>query len=220
MERFLKKNKKKILSAKFRIINEKLYKTKCKDASKIFKEKKNFKEYHKGYRQQCKEWEKSPLKEIEKWLIKNQKEIDVVADIGCGEGLLELKLKGKITFRSFDLISIAPHVKEANMKTLPLEKKSISVAVFCLSLMNKDYGKAVKEARRVLKKNGVLNIVEVESRFGKGSEPFIEEIESYGFQILKEKRIGTLFRMFLFVRKKQKKKIKKETLVPCLYKRR
>ena len=51
------------------------------------------------------------------------------------------------------------------MTNVPLPNDSIDAAIFCLSLMGVDYGKAILEARRVLKDKGKLFIAEVRSRF-------------------------------------------------------
>jgi ribosomal RNA-processing protein 8 len=40
---------------------------------------------------------------------------------------------------SFDLVSLKPFIKVADITNLPLTDKSADVAVFCLSLMGKNY---------------------------------------------------------------------------------
>ena len=48
---------------------------------------------------------------------------------------------------------------------MPLDDNSVDVVVFCLSLMGKNYPEFLREANRVIKKDGVLMIAEVLSRF-------------------------------------------------------
>lgn len=53
---------------------------------------------------------------------------------------------------------------EADIANLPLKDESVSVCIFCLSLMGTNYLQFIREARRVLKNEGELIISEVESR--------------------------------------------------------
>jgi ribosomal RNA-processing protein 8 len=73
----------------------------------------------------------------------------VIADFGCGEGALALAVPQKV--HSFDLVSSAKHVVACDMKSTPLEPKSVDVVVFCLSLMGTNLNDFIIEANRVLK---------------------------------------------------------------------
>ncbi len=85
----------------------------------------------------------------------------MVCDLGCGEGFLYegltkekyqkeneegkvIEVKNKHVFKennilSFDLVSLKPFIKVADVKNLSLDSDSADVAVFCLSLMGKNY---------------------------------------------------------------------------------
>lgn len=95
----------------------------------------------------------------------------MIADLGCGEGKLELSLKKvhpDIKIYSFDIGKLNPHVRQADIACLPLESDSVDICVFSLSLMSTNYVEHLIEAVRVLKTNGLLLIAEVSSRFQVG----------------------------------------------------
>lgn len=74
-----------------------------------------------------------------------------MVDLGCGEGKLELELRKKAIFgdiKSYDLVSLAPHVIQRDIKALAEENCSVDVAVFCLSLMGTNYLEFLLEAGR------------------------------------------------------------------------
>ncbi|OIR59050.1 MAG: ribosomal RNA-processing protein 8 [Amphiamblys sp. WSBS2006] len=215
-----KEIKERLLGSKFRLISERLYLAESKNAGDVFPDEECFREYHRGYQKQKEQWNVDPLKTITKELKKKDDAEMTVADIGCGEGKLAHLLRKKAKVNSFDLVSTAPHITVANMNNLPLPKKSVSAAVFCLSLMNKDYGAALDEARRVLKKRGALLVTEIESRLPQDKGSFIDEVESHGFALVKERNIDELFCYFEFARSKKPLVKKKETLKPCRYKKR
>lgn len=53
-------------------------------------------------------------------------------------------MKNKHAFKeknilSFDLVALKPFIKVADIKNLPLAENEVDVAVFCLSLMGKNY---------------------------------------------------------------------------------
>ena len=73
-----------------------------------------FLNYHEGYRQQVEKWPKNPLDVIIGELKKDRYKKKTIADLGCGEGRLQLDLEeagheGKI--RSFDVGKCADHVE-------------------------------------------------------------------------------------------------------------
>jgi hypothetical protein len=93
--------------------------------------------------------------------------------LGCGEGFLyegltregyeKVSEEGRVTqvknkhsfgrdnILSFDLVAIKPFIKVADIRSLPVEKGSVDVVVFCLSLMGKNYVEFMTEAQRILK---------------------------------------------------------------------
>ena len=75
----------------------------------------------------------------------------MLVDLGCGEGILETKLKERKVFKqimSFDLVKLADHVTVCDIRNLPLEAGSVDVAVFCLSLMGTNWLEFIYEANR------------------------------------------------------------------------
>lgn len=66
-----------------------------------------------------------------------------IADLGCGEGFIHESLVAKgfdaKRIKSYDLVSTKPFIKEADISRLPLPEESVSVAIFCLSLMGTNY---------------------------------------------------------------------------------
>lgn len=138
---------------------------------------------------------------IIEWLRRKHRNA-IVADMGCGEGRLGLTLASSHTVHSFDLVSAHPHITAADIAHVPLDNESVDVVVFCLSLMGTNIGKFsclvlwsvltvcailgdfLQEANRILKKGGVLKIVEVRSRFEKeaeGVKKFIRTVKKLGF---------------------------------------
>jgi ribosomal RNA-processing protein 8 len=112
-----------------------------------------------------------------------------VIDLGCGEGKLELSLreKGFKNVTSYDLVKIAQHVVECDIKTLPEANGAAHAAVFCLSLMGTNYIDFLIEANRVLAQGGLLLIAEVSSRFT-SIQLFKALLSQLGFQLLKHVR--------------------------------
>lgn len=108
-----------------------------------------------------------------------------IIDLGCGEGILEELLSSLKIFESiesYDLVSTKSHIKVADIKSLPLEDKSIDLAVFCLSLMGTNYLEFIVEALRVLKLNGRIMISEVISRF-RSVHLFNQMMEQLGLKV-------------------------------------
>ena len=95
-------------------------------------------------------------------ILSQHSEQDVVVDCGCGEGRLALSIPNPT--RSFDFVSLHPHIEEADMSNLPLIASYADIMVFCLSLMSPELSSILQEAKRVLKHGGILKIAEVRSR--------------------------------------------------------
>jgi ribosomal RNA-processing protein 8 len=109
--------------------------------------------------------------------------------LGCGEGFIyeELVAKGfdPKRIKSYDLVSTKPFITEADISKLPLKDESISVCIFCLSLMGTNYLQFIREARRVLKNEGELIISEVESR-SPSWQKFVEMVANVGFRLVND----------------------------------
>ena len=94
----IKKSSKEILSskisnslddAKFRLLNEKLYKSSSAEALNYFQSNlDDFITYHKGFSSQAKKWPSNPNNLILKSLLLPKYKKMAIADIGCGEGAL------------------------------------------------------------------------------------------------------------------------------------
>lgn len=214
------KQKKQLESAEFRWINEKLYTSTSEQAQALFKETPEaFKTYHNGFRTQVQKWPLNPIDLIAEKIL--QKPPSTIADLGCGDAQLALKLKAHKTL-SFDLVSLNERVTVCDISNLPLKKKSVDIVVFCLSLMGTNFTSFLNEAHRILKPKGTLYIAEVESRFVDVSE-FVKILEQLGFKLI-EKNTG-LKMFFFFEFQKMKKNAKDfhpsiEILKPCHYKKR
>lgn len=114
-----------------------------------------------------------------------------IADFGCGDAMLAKKLlqieeegsgktkKGKkddpqsvspFNVHSFDLVANGnPHITPCDMANVPLDDGCVDVAVFVLALMGTNIADFIREAHRVLTRDGKLKIAEVRSRFESSS---------------------------------------------------
>lgn len=175
---------KKLEGARFRVINEKLYKTSGTDAFKDFQsDPSQFDIYHVGFREQAAQWPYNPLDGIINW-IKNHHQKAIIADVGCGDARLASSVKNKV--HSFDLVSKSKNVIACDMANLPLPDESVNIAVYCLALMGTNIPDFVREARRILKPSGILRIAEVRSRFeeeGNSIKLFRKFLKRAGFDL-------------------------------------
>ncbi|CAG0880665.1 unnamed protein product [Cyprideis torosa] len=215
--------------ARFRFLNEQLYSSTGSEAVRIFSGRKgneDYQDYHRGYQQQAAKWPCNPLDKIIQQLKQMSPSL-VVADLGCGDGRLALEVRQKV--HSFDLVSLAPHVKVCDMSRTPLNLGSVDVVVFCLSLMGTNVADFLLEANRILKVGGLLKIVEVGSRFVPTPDPFIRSLRKLHFKLLKRGTEGDSgFFLFLDCKKtanvgtnfKASKAGLQFSLQPCVYKRR
>ena len=233
-----KKNKKLIISskisndlddAKFRLLNEKLYKSSSKEALSYFQSNsEDFITYHKGFSLQAKKWPSNPNDLILKTLLLPKYKTMSIADVGCGEAILAQKLIPLCyNIKSFDLVALNNYVTVADMKNLPIKKSTIDLAIYSLSLMNKNFIPFIVEANRILKKEGKLLVAEISSRIVDMSK-FLNIFEKYGFKLIKQRNLHEYFEMFTFKKIKdciisQNDKEREDTydiLKPCLYKKR
>lgn len=65
---------------------------------------------------------------------------------------------------SFDLYACMPHITACDISKTNLESNSVDIVIFCLSLMGTNATEYLKEAHRILKRGGIIRIVEVRSR--------------------------------------------------------
>ncbi|KAK9324972.1 methyltransferase-domain-containing protein [Lipomyces orientalis] len=207
------KMKEKLAGSRFRWINEKLYTVSSDEAKKLLKDQPDlYREYHEGFRQQIQSWPENPVNiyvervnELSKsklpppkGLPRDKDGTTYIADMGCGDAELSLKVsdqysgnsnrkqkktgRGKIVVHSFDLSKTNERVTVADIKNVPLPDSSVHIVVFCLSLMGTNFLDFVKEANRILKPRGQLWISEIKSRFSDNDgASFINAINAHGF---------------------------------------
>ena len=211
----------KLRASRFRYLNETLYNSDSSESKKYFKDDPDaFTAYHYGYKQQVGQWPLNPLDVIISSIKKMPKEY-VVADFGCGEARLAASVTHKV--HSFDFVSLNDNVTACDMAHTPLLTNGVHVVVFCLSLMGTNLKDYIIEANRVLKKDGILKIAEVESRFDQ-VEDFIKILGDYGFKNTWKDLSHNLFYFLDFKKLKdvgnKKSKLNTIALKPCLYKKR
>ncbi|KAI1007741.1 hypothetical protein K3495_g478 [Podosphaera aphanis] len=185
----------KLISARFRHLNQTLYTTTSAHSLSLFQENPEmFDQYHEGFRRQVEVWPENP---VDSYLseIKNRGQIKGsqrnkgskieseiplprtdgfcnIADLGCGDAALSAALqphlvKLKLKVLSFDLQSASKLVTKADIAHLPLADSSIDVAIFCLALMGTNWIDFIEEAYRILRWKGELWVAEIKSRFGR-----------------------------------------------------
>ena len=214
---------------KFRILNEKLYNSSSTEALNYFQNNsEDFITYHKGFSSQAKKWPLNPNDLILKTLLLPKYKSKSIVDIGCGEATLAKNLLPLgYNIKSFDLFALNDFVTVADMKNLPLDNKSIDLAIYCLSLMNKNFIPFIVEANRILKKNGKILVGEIGSRIVE-MDKFLKVFEKYGFHLIKKRNLNNYFFIFTFVKNNdciiepndQQRENTFDILKPCLYKKR
>ena len=152
--------------------------------------------------------------------------------------------KSNVKVHSFDLVSGGnPLITACDMANVPLPDNCVDVAVFSLALMGTNVADFIREAHRIMRRNGKLKIAEVRSRFestavsnfnsnkndskiqGEVDESslteFVNTMGKLGFVCKKMDRSNQMFVMFDFEKNgKQPEKEIKYSLRPCIYKRR
>jgi ribosomal RNA-processing protein 8 len=224
-----------LTGSRFRELNEELYTSTSSSAFEKFSSQPElYEQYHEGFRHQVESWPINPVNVIVKWLSSSyaSKEAQcIVADFGCGDAALAKKLlaieqKGKCPFKvhSFDLVACCDLVTACDMSKVPLNDKSVDVAVFCLSLMGTNLADFIREAHRVLKSDGVLKIAEVRSRFESKKDElddFVSVLGKLGFVCARTDRSNKMFVMLeLRLNGKKPAKNLEYEAKPCIYKRR
>ncbi|KAF8484528.1 methyltransferase-domain-containing protein [Russula ochroleuca] len=232
--------------ARFRWINEKLYKSDSAHAHAMMREDPAvFDDYHKGFRRQVESWPSNPVSHYIS-ALSSYPPRTVIADLGCGDAALARALIPKgYTVMSFDLVADHSFVVDADIfDRLPLpgsepdgdEVKNpgqghaqvVNVVVCALSLMGTNWPNCIREAWRILRPNGELKIAEVASRFT-NVQQFQSFVESFGFKHKSTDDSNTHFKIFEFEKTSRKPRGEKDwnklltrgdMLKPCEYKRR
>ena len=163
-----------LYGAHFRWINSLMYNSTGEEAmAEIAGNKEQFRQYHTTYNAIVeRQWPENPLdlilESITSKLKKKKNGELVVADFGCGDAKIARHFASdkSVNVRSFDLVALNKHVTACDISDVSeyLEDESVDIAVFCLSLMGKNFHEYLCEAYRVLKKGGSLKVAEVKSR--------------------------------------------------------
>ncbi|KAJ5124008.1 uncharacterized protein N7515_007833 [Penicillium bovifimosum] len=198
----------KLISSRFRHLNETLYTTPSEKALEMFSANPElFDEYHAGFARQVKEsWPINPVDGYIKTirtrgaiplprrgkplnpakgypLPRRPNGLCTFADLGCGDAQLARALtpsakKLNIKLNSYDLAAPNELITKADISNLPLEDGAADVAIFCLSLMGTNWVSFVEEAWRILRTDG------------KG-ECWVSEVKSrFGKVVRKKSMIG------------------------------
>ncbi|KAJ5172801.1 hypothetical protein N7492_005394 [Penicillium capsulatum] len=214
----------KLVSSRFRHLNETLYTTDSSKAVELFNANPElFDEYHAGFSRQVKEsWPSNPVdgyvQNVRRRgavpmpkrgnkpqpnkpqpLPRRPNGACTIADLGCGDAGLARALtpsskKLNLKLNSYDLQAPDPLITKADISNLPVEDGSVDVAIFCLSLMGTNWVSFVEEAWRVLRGDG------------KG-ECWVSEVKSrFGKVPRKKSQIGAQKPASKAEKKKQKKK--------------
>ncbi|MFB2898623.1 zinc-ribbon domain-containing protein [Aerosakkonemataceae cyanobacterium BLCC-F50] len=139
-------------------------------------------QYHTLYQESRQDWAIVPYEEMIRWC--QQESGFVIGDFGCGEAKLAEAISDRHTVYSFDHIAINNNVIACDMSHVPLNDEELGVAIFSLSLMGSNFTDYLREARRTLKLDGQLHIIEATSRFG-NKDQFCADLEALGFAIIR-----------------------------------
>jgi ribosomal RNA-processing protein 8 len=101
-----------------------------------------------------------------------------------------LETFGQNRFYSFDHVAINSNVTTCDIKETGLPDEAIDIAVFCLSLMGRNWMDYTKEAKRCLATNGYLLIAETTKSMKGRLSKLKEEILKQGFDIYGEEEKG------------------------------
>ncbi|KAI0356492.1 hypothetical protein OH77DRAFT_1423426 [Trametes cingulata] len=225
--------KKSLDGARFRWINEMLYKSDSAKAHELMStDPAVFADYHTGFRHQVGSWPTNPVSHYISALSSYPPKT-VIADLGCGDAALARALVPKgMTVLSFDLVSDGAYVIEADTCVrVPLpgsekpigapttnsddsteeegEGQVVDVVICALSLMGTNWPGCIREAWRILKTDGEFKIAEVASRFTSVDE-FTSFICSFGFKLKSKDERNTHFTLFEFTRIPRKSKSEKD----------
>lgn len=167
-----------------------------------------FNNYHRNRELAKADWTEDPVDRIA-YLLNKRFKGKKIADLGCGTNKLSTLMKNGNTVTGFDHQQYNGNkdVVVADIADLSGVAKDgeFDVAVFCLSLWGKDYQDYFKEARRILKNNRWLYIVEPVSNFGEGKRfgeesEFIRMVTKHGFTRVDDVEERNNFAYFRFLK--------------------
>jgi hypothetical protein len=138
-------------------------------------------QYHTLYREARKDWTVVPYEEMIRWC--QLRSGYVIGDFGCGEAKLAEAVADRHTVHSFDHVAVNDDVVACDMAHVPLDDQTLDVAIFSLSLMGANFAEYLREAKRTLKLDGQLHVIEATSRFT-DRNGFAKALEGLGFAIV------------------------------------
>ena len=150
--------------------------------------------YHEMRNELQKQWQLVPAHVFATWLADRSDHPRTVADLGCGDAALA-KYLNRICPRhphrllGFDHIAIdePPNgcsIEAADISSVPLEDKSVDVAVLSLALWGTNHMEYLQEARRILRVDGLLWLAEPISRVGTDKEALSDTMHDLGFKLV------------------------------------
>jgi superfamily II DNA or RNA helicase len=138
-------------------------------------------QYHTLYREARKDWAVVPYEEMIRWC--RQRSGYVIGDFGCGEAKLAEAVSDRHTVYSFDHVAANDDVVACDMTHVPLDDETLDVAIFSLSLMSTNFADCIREAKRTLKLDGQLHVIEATERFS-DKTGFAKALEGLGFAVV------------------------------------
>lgn len=191
---------------------------KLTESARLFKNDQSlFYQYHKGFITQRSKWPLNPLMKIIS-IINSIPIHCVVADMGCGDALLS-KFVTRHKVHSFDFISLNSNVTPCDMRSVPLQKNSVDIVVFCLSLMGTNISDFIAEGYRILNESGLFLIADITSRFQSIPE-FVRKMEKFGLVLNTTEYLNNIFVLLHFTKVKTfALKFPKIKMNPCYYKK-
>ncbi len=151
--------------------------------------------YHTMYQQLRESWPVVPYKEEIRWLSETEREGLVVGDFGCGEALIAAAVSDRHQVHSFDHIAIDQRVVACDIAHVPLENRSLDVAIFCLSLMGANFADYLREAHRCLRLDGWLHMWEPANYFNDVGT-FCARLGRLGFDVMAPETEGAFIRIY------------------------
>lgn len=155
---------------------------------RMLKDPREWEEYHRQYREARKTWTIVPYEEIIKRIRQLSPRL-MIGDFGCGEAKI-LEEFGQNRVYSFDHVAVNNNVTVCNMKSTGLPDEAIDIAVFCLSLMGRNWPEYIAEAKRCLAINGYLLIAETTKAIKGRLSKVKQVIQQQGFDIYNDEERG------------------------------
>lgn len=197
---------KRLEGGKFRFMNEKLGRNPHAKMNMA-----HLSAYHRGFRSQAARWPERPVDMI--W--KRLKPSELVVDMGCGEAVLAARHPFVV---SLDLHPASDRVIACDMNNAPLRNESADAVVFCLSLMQEDAGRPLREGSRILRRGGRLFVAEAASRIV-DVDRFTRDVERLGLTAI-HRHVTRYFVLMEFKKLREAAHTGPLVLKPCVYKRR